>query len=169
VGFYHRTGIQWRLIEYNEKRRAACGPVPTPYEWVNSQPERWRLVCLVFAVNINTTGGIVGKTIDEIVKTANADGARVSRRTLTRALPALERHAVVRQERNFDLDRSEIRRKPSTWLIGLRNAMPGDVLPPHDASDFDAHNAAWLHAHGIEAMIEAVTARVAAQSPQPPF
>ena len=63
--------------------------MPTVAEWVDSQPEAWRLACMVFAVNVNTIGGIVGKTIDEIVTTANRASVRLSRRTIVRYLPDL--------------------------------------------------------------------------------
>lgn len=158
------------ILERNEKRRAAHGIPPTPQQWVANQPERWRLVCQVFAVNVNTPGGITGKTIDDIVKTANARGVRISRRTLLRALPHLERFGVVRQERHVEQWSSgEIRRKPSTWIIGLRSSMPEHILPSPESAGLDALDAAWLKAHGFNAAISEMSARVAEQPQDPPF
>ena len=166
----HPKGVQGLFMEHNEKRRAEHGIAPTPDEWVDNQPERWRLICEVFAVNVNTLGGITGKTIDDIVKTANARGVRISRRTLFRVLPDLERFGVVRQERHTERRESgEIRRKPSTWSIGLRSSMPDHILPSLGSADFDAIDAAWLKANGFDVAINEMNTRFAEQSPDPPF
>jgi hypothetical protein len=165
----HPRGIQELIVEHNEKCRAARGIAPTPEQWADNQPERWKLICQVFAVNINVPGGITGKTITDIVKTAKARGVTISRRTLVRWLPELERYGVVCQERQFDWSTDEVRRKPSAWLIDLRKAMPSHLLPLHDALDLDASNAAWLEAHGLTEGIDSMNARIAAQAAQAPF
>jgi hypothetical protein len=160
------------IIEANRKRRVRLDRTPTVAEWVERQPERWRLACQVFAMNVNTPGGITGKTLDQIAKTANDKGVRMSRSTLVRALPHLERHGVVRQERHsYRLPTGEMRRSPSTWLIGLRSRMP-DVMPPPfvaPQADHEARNDSWLRAHGLSKDIEAMLARVAEQPVTPPF
>jgi hypothetical protein len=158
-------GIHGVFLDHYRKRRAARGIMPSPGEWVDSQPKRWKPVCQVFAANINVPGGITGKTIDDIVTQANDTGVKMSRRTLFRKLPDLERCGVVRQERHtyYTAD-GEVRRKASTWLIDLRKAMPSHVLPPHDRLDQDARNAAWLGANGFMAAINSMNARIAAQA-----
>jgi hypothetical protein len=166
--------VQRLFLEHSKKRHAERGYAPTSEEWVQQQPEKWRAVCAVFAVNVNTSGGVVGKTIDEIVATANGAGVCMSRRTLMRRLPDLERHGVLRQERNFDWSTGTVRRKSSTWLLGLRKRMPDVVLPPADDSGdpqarYDARNEAWLRAVGEWEGIEAMRARVAVQPAEPWF
>jgi hypothetical protein len=126
----HRT-----ILEANRKRRAQRGYAPTPEEWVNSQPERWRLICKVFAVNVNTCGGIVSKPLQDIVKNANDRGYKIGLTTVRKFLPGLEHYGVVRQEQNWypNSDAGAPRRAPSTWLLGLRKRMPDMILPPDDA------------------------------------
>lgn len=166
--------VQYAIIEVSRKRIERRGYVPAPDEWVAQQPELWRSACAVFAANVNTPGGITGKTINQMVATANAVGVRISVRTFKRRYPDLERYKVVRQERHVDhLPTGEIRRRPSTWLIRLRDRMPGAVSVDNQGvgaveAGYEARNEAWLRETGWSKSIEAMLARVAAQR-EPPF
>jgi hypothetical protein len=156
------------MLERSIKRAAERGPVPTPAEWVNTQPPQWRPMCAVFAVNINTPGGIVGKTVDDMIATAGKAGVKMSRRTFFRKWDVMKDFGVVVQEKNWhpDSEPGNPRRAPSTWIINLREQVPDvpNVFEP-DESDI----AAWLASTGTAAAVDEMRARLAMQSPQPPF
>jgi hypothetical protein len=155
------------MLERSKKRAAERGPVPRPLDWADRQPEQWRLLCSVFAVNVNTTGGIVGLPLNKIVGEARKRGLGVSKRTVERYLPDLEANGIIKGIRMFD-SRTQ-RREPTTWILELRNTMPDLPVRPEDRREFIEQYNAWIKSNGANRRIAEMNARVAAQSPEPPF
>lgn len=122
------------MLERSKKRVAACD-CPTEMEWVQAQPVYWQRSCLVFALAANTRGGVVGKSMEQIVKEANAAGVKVSLRSFKTDVAYLQHYHVVYQDESipYQYRDGEFVQRPSTWVIRLNEVMPdirlADELP----------------------------------------
>jgi hypothetical protein len=174
----HSNSVSWNTAKAKAKAARAAVPPPATREWVAMQPERWQMLVNTFAVNENTCGGIVEKTLADIVKTANARGCAISLSTVKRYLPDLYRYRVVTREHRWHPDSTEASpmSAPSTWVFGIRNVMPDVIIPPMPDEDdplysqkVDVRNDAWLRQVGAMAGVNRMRMRLVAQGSVAPF
>lgn len=161
-----------RRLAAKARRRAKESNSPTLGEWVESQPAQWCSAALVFALNANTPGGVVGVSVDEMISVANSRGVKISRRTFMQRVKLMQGAGIVWQDRKrpeaYD---GGFRQEPSTWFIRTRQSMPGtlEAPPADDLGSEDDRTEAWLRLSGVDQIIKEMNYRVARQPTAPPF